>query len=82
VITRLARPHASGGFVIGQGAILAEGADFAALKAWILAHGGAPQAPPPSGSGRGLYGSARMAEHAAPASRSAPRYVLPASARS
>jgi len=57
VIARLARPHASGGFVVGRAAILAEGADFAAMSAWILAHGGVPEALAPAGSGRGLHSS-------------------------
>ena len=45
VIARLARPHASGGYVIGHAAILAEGTDLAAFKEWILAHGGTLEVP-------------------------------------
>ena len=43
LVTRLARPHASGGEVIERAAILAEGADFAAIMAWVIAHGGKPE---------------------------------------
>jgi hypothetical protein len=39
LVTRLARPHPSGGDVIERAAILAEGADLAAVMAWITAHG-------------------------------------------
>ena len=35
VVSRLARPHASGGMVVERAALLAEGADFAAVMAWI-----------------------------------------------
>ena len=38
LVTRLARPHASGGNVISRAAILAEGADFDAVTRWITAH--------------------------------------------
>ncbi len=40
LVTRLARPHSSGGEVIERAAILAEGADFAAVMEWITAHNG------------------------------------------
>ena len=35
LLSRLARPHASGGQVIERAAILAEGAEFPAILAWI-----------------------------------------------
>jgi hypothetical protein len=35
LVKRLARPRASGGAVIERAAILAEGADFASVIAWI-----------------------------------------------
>jgi hypothetical protein len=44
VVTRLARPHRSGGTVIERAAILAEGADSTRLVAWVVAHGGQPEA--------------------------------------
>jgi hypothetical protein len=73
VIARLARPHASGGYVIGEATIRAEGATFPALKAWILAHGGTPEVPQAT-AGRGLHGFGQQA------TRAASHYVLPASA--
>jgi hypothetical protein len=77
VIARLARPHASGGYVIGEAAIRAEGRTFPALKAWILAHGGTPDAPPEAAAGGGLHGSGRLADSVRQATRAAPQYVLP-----
>jgi hypothetical protein len=40
LVARLGRPHPSGGTVIERAALMAEGADFDATVAWILAHGG------------------------------------------
>jgi hypothetical protein len=76
VIARLGRPHASGGLVIGRAAILAEGAGFAAIQAWIIDHGGTPQTPPPTAASRGLHGTERLLD----AGREAPQYLLPAGA--
>jgi hypothetical protein len=42
-VVRLARPNASGGHAIERAALLAEGADFGAIEAWILERGGEPQ---------------------------------------
>jgi len=44
LVTRLARPDGSGGAVIERAAILADGADFAAVMAWITARGGTAEA--------------------------------------
>lgn len=81
LVTRLARPHASGGEVVERAAILAEGGDFSAVMAWIAAHGGEPEPVAPSGPGRGLHGStlhdSRGDEPAPPR-----RFVLPAGALS
>ncbi len=44
LVTRLARPNGSGGAVIERAALLADGADFAEVVAWITAHGGIPEA--------------------------------------
>jgi hypothetical protein len=57
LVTRLARPHRSGGHTVERAAILAEGGDAFAVLAWIDAHDGVPEAPSASGSGRGLHGS-------------------------
>jgi hypothetical protein len=75
LVTRLARPHPSGGEVIERAAILAEGADFAAVLAWITAHGGIPETasavPRP-----GLHPS-RHTNSGGAGPRTALRYVLP-----
>lgn len=79
LVTRLARPHASGGDVIERAAILAEGADFTAIMAWVIAHGGKPEttvAAPPS---RGLHGS-RLSDGGETGPRTPLRFVLPAGA--
>jgi hypothetical protein len=77
LVTRLARPHASGGEVIERAAILAEGADFPAVMAWITAHEGQPEASVPAVSARGLHGS-RLNEPGTEQSRPPLRFVLPA----
>lgn len=80
VIARLARPHPSGGYVIGEASIRAEGSTFPALKAWILAHGGTPDSPVAVAAGRGLHGSRRIGDTDAQAAGRSSQYVLPASA--
>jgi hypothetical protein len=65
--------------VIEHAAIMAAGADFPAVIAWIISHSGTAEAPSSATTTRGgLYGSRLTA----PAGqRSAPRrYVLPADA--
>jgi hypothetical protein len=76
LVTRLSRPHSSGGVVIERAAILAEGADFAAVMTWITAHDGAPDATVSATRSRGLHGS-RMNGGDATASRAPLRFVLP-----
>jgi hypothetical protein len=73
LVTRLARPHASGGKVIERAAILAAGADFPAVIAWITAHDGQPEVAS-AVSARGLHGSRLDAEPRRPPLR----FVLPA----
>jgi hypothetical protein len=77
VVTRLARPHRSGGTVIERAAILAEGADSTRLVAWVVAHGGQPEAAVVSVK-RGLH-SPRLDDPGA-SLRPPLRYVLPAGA--
>jgi hypothetical protein len=79
LVERLARRHPSGGVVIERAAILAEGADCAAVVAWITAHDGAPEAANVSTKGGGLHGS-RLADSSAVENRPPARYVLPAGA--
>ena len=68
LLTRLGRANPSGGIVVERAAILAEGADLEAVLAWIVAHGGEPEATAPSAPRSGLHGS-RLHESA----RSEPR---------
>jgi hypothetical protein len=76
VISRLSRPHPSGGRVIERAAILAEGERSGAIMDWITAHDGEPELAAPRTPSRGLYSVGR-----AVTSTSAPaRYVLPAGA--
>jgi hypothetical protein len=77
VVTRLSRPHRSGGTVIERAAILAEGADSTRLVAWVVAHGGQPEAAAVSVT-RGLH-SPRLDDPGA-SLRPPLRYVLPAGA--
>jgi hypothetical protein len=76
LVTRLSRPHSSGGMVIERAAILAEGADFTAVMSWITAHGGTPDATGSAIRRHGLHGS-RMNGGDATASRAPLRFVLP-----
>jgi hypothetical protein len=76
LLTRLARPDPSGGDVIERAAILAAGSDFAAIMAWVIAHGGQPEtvaAAVPSG---GLHGS-RMSDGSGGQATPPLRFVLP-----
>jgi hypothetical protein len=81
LVTRLSRPHPSGGEVIERAAILAEGADSSAVLTWIVAHHGEPEALAPAGSGRGLH-SARLYTSDGADGRTPLRYVLPRGALS
>jgi hypothetical protein len=78
IVGRLARRHPSGGSVIERAAILAEGADGAAVVAWIIAHAGEPEAAVGSSS-RGLH-SPRLDHPIGAEPRPPVRYVLPADA--
>ncbi len=76
LVTRLARPHRSGGRAIERASLLSSGSDFDAAVAWIVAHGGEPELPVVSRSSGGLH-----AERHGVSGGSAPlRYVLPAGA--
>jgi hypothetical protein len=77
LLRRLARPHASGGQVIERATLLAEGAEFPAILAWITAHAGIAEAGLGTAPRHGLHGarmsSGRVGEPPKPL-----RYVLPA----
>jgi hypothetical protein len=79
LVTRLARSRPSGGTVVERAAIVAEGADFQAVMAWILAHGGTPEAAAQTSVRRGLHGS-RINSSGGSAAREPSRFVLPAGA--
>jgi hypothetical protein len=76
LLRRLARAHPSGGTVIERAAILAEGADFEAVMAWVVAHGGQPEATAPRPSRSGLHGS-RVHDSGGSEPRAPSRFVLP-----
>jgi hypothetical protein len=76
LVTRLARPHRSGGQVIERAAILAAGADSPAVIDWILAHAGTPEQTVSAPPRRGLHGA--QLTDAAGAPRPSQRFVLPA----
>ncbi len=83
LVTRLARPHASGGDVIATAAILAEGADYAEVMTWITAHDGAPEAAVAQTPKGGLHGARFSAGGAAgPPTEKVRRFVLPPGALS
>jgi hypothetical protein len=77
LLTRLSRSHPSGGTVIERAAIVAEGADSAAVVTWILDHAGEPEAAVDTSSKRGLHGP-RLSGPIGPDPRPPARYVLPA----
>lgn len=79
LLTRLARPHASGGTVVERAAILAEGADFPEVMEWIVAHAGKPDTAVSAVKAHGLHG-ARMGDSVSADQRKVLRYVLPADA--
>ena len=78
LVTRLSRPHRSGGVVIERAAILAEGGESAAILEWITAHAGAPEIALPAAPARGLYGGGFGGGVTGP--RGPARYVLPGDA--
>jgi hypothetical protein len=81
LLTRLARPHPSGGKVIDRAALLAEGGDFPEVIDWIIEHAGKPEAAVAMKATGGLHGS-RNVEPLRADQRRALRYVLPADALS
>ena len=77
VVTRLARPHASGGQVVERVAILAAGGDFQAIMAWIVEHDGTAEVETPRAPKGGLHGG--RVGLGSPVAVSAPaRWLLPA----
>jgi hypothetical protein len=80
LVTRLSRPHPSGGHVIERAAILAEGAESVAVLGWITAHAGQPEDLVSGTSGRGLH--SERTDRSRATARMPLRYVLPPEALS
>ncbi len=76
LVTRLARPHRSGGQVIERAAIMAAGADSPEVIDWILAHAGEAEATVATAPKGGLHGARFSGASDAP--RAPQRFVLPA----
>jgi hypothetical protein len=76
LLTRLARPDASGGDVIERAAILAAGSDFATIMKWVIAHGGKPETLAVAAPMGGLHGS-RATDGGGERSTTPLRFVLP-----
>jgi hypothetical protein len=79
LLTRLARAHPAGGTSIERAAVVAAGADAEAVMAWILAHGGKPEAAAATSTRHGLHGS-RLHTSDGSQPRFPSRFVLPAGA--
>lgn len=79
LVTRLARAHPSGGTVVERAAIMAEGTGSADVMAWVIAHGGTPEAAVKTAAPRGIHGR-QLGAISAPDARKAARFVLPAGA--
>jgi hypothetical protein len=79
LLTRLARAHPAGGTVIERAAVVAAGADSDAVMAWIIAHGGQPEAAVEMSTRHGLHGS-RLHTSGGSQPRAPSRFVLPAGA--
>lgn len=77
LVTRLGRPHRSGGTVIERAAIVAEGADFDAVMSWILNRGGKAEVAPKKAPARGIH-AARYHDTEGDAPPVPLRFILPA----
>lgn len=77
VVTRLCRPHRSGGVVVERAAILAAGGDYRAVMDWILDHDGVAEVVPPAAPRGGLHG-ARVGYRTESEPGEPGRYIIPA----
>src|SRR4051812_32489639 len=73
---RPAPPHAARGRVVERAPPPPQGADFAAVRAWVRARGGEPEPTVPAAPSAGLH-AARTAASAAPAADRARRFLFP-----
>ena len=78
LVTRLSRTVPTGGIVIARAAILASGAECNAVVAWILAHGGEPEAALSLAPRSGWHGS--FGDRNQPEGRPPARFPMPAGA--
>ncbi len=79
-VARLSRPARGGRRVIERAAILAEGADSAAIFSWLTAASWEPEDAPaagPSRGGSGLHGMRRESERGNARPQAPRRYVSP-----
>jgi hypothetical protein len=76
LLSKLARPDASGGDVIERAAILAAGSDFGAIMTWVLAHGGKAEAAADVVPSGGLHG-ARVSDSGSGQPATPLRFVMP-----
>jgi hypothetical protein len=79
LVKRLARAHPSGGTVIERAAVIAEGSGAKDVMAWIVSHGGTPEAVVKTAAPRGIHGWRQEAGGIA-APQAPSRFVLPAGA--
>ncbi|HWH96057.1 MAG TPA: hypothetical protein VNT03_19495 [Baekduia sp.] len=80
LVARLSRPHPSGGRVIERAAIMAEGANSAAIMEWLEAASWLPEEAIASSAhrgGSGLHGMRREAERGGARAQAPRRYVSP-----
>lgn len=79
LITRLARPHRSGGHTVERASLLAAGDDFDGALRWIEANGGEPEYPAAAAPRGGLFGS-RETQAEKTTAGTPQRFILPAAA--
>ena len=76
LVTRLARPHRSGGKVIERVAILAAGADFDAVMRWIMDRDGVAETAVAKKAPRGIH-AMRYHDTEGDAPPAPARFILP-----
>jgi hypothetical protein len=76
LVSRLARPHPSGGKAVERAALLAAGPDFPQVLAWITEHDGQPEALEPAVVGGGGLHGARIGVRGSGNQIAPLRYVL------
>lgn len=76
LLSRLARPHPSGGKVVERAALVAAGPDFPQVLAWITDHDGQPEALKAAVAGGGGVHGARIGSRGSGNQTAPLRYVL------